>query len=117
MTSYPDKKHDDSNPHEIISISFNIQGILHTRYYNLGKGNPGKYLVQTRSQAKSSCIKLPDIHGIGKGLDPNIHPEKAHFNAISSYKCKNVSQIKPRLGQWRAGLKHKNKATCIPADK
>ena len=32
------QKHDDSNPHEIISILFNIQGILQTRYYNLGEG-------------------------------------------------------------------------------
>ena len=43
------QKHDDSNPHEMISISFNMQSILQTRYYNLGKGNQGKYLVQARS--------------------------------------------------------------------
>ena len=35
-----------------------------------------KYLVQTQSQAKSSGIKLAEVHGIGKGLDPNIQPEK-----------------------------------------
>ena len=50
------QKHDDSNPHEIIPISFNMQSILQTRYYNLGKGNPVKYLVQTQSQAKSNGI-------------------------------------------------------------
>ena len=33
------QKHDDSNPHEIIHISFNMQGILQTRYYNLGEEN------------------------------------------------------------------------------
>ena len=33
------KKHDDSNPHEIIPISFNMQSILQARYYNLDKGN------------------------------------------------------------------------------
>ena len=38
---------DDSNQHEIIPISFNMQGVLHTRYYNIGEGNSGKYLVQT----------------------------------------------------------------------
>ena len=31
------QKHDDSNPHEIILISFNIQHILHSNYYNIGK--------------------------------------------------------------------------------
>ena len=61
------QKHDDSNPHEIIPVSFNMQSILQTRYYNLGKENPMKYLVQTQSQAKSSGIKLPEVHGQGKG--------------------------------------------------
>ena len=46
------QKHEDSNPHKIIPISFNMQSILHTRYYKLDKGNPVKYLVQTQSQAK-----------------------------------------------------------------
>ena len=41
------QKHDDSNPHEIVPISFNMQSISQTRYYNLGKGNSVKYLVQT----------------------------------------------------------------------
>ena len=41
------QKHDDSNPHEIIPISFNVQSILQTRYYKIGEGNPVKYLVQT----------------------------------------------------------------------
>ena len=48
------QKHDDNNLHEIIPISFNMQGLLHTRYYNIGEGNSEKYLVQTQSQAKSS---------------------------------------------------------------
>ena len=48
------QKHDDSNPHEVISISFNMQGILQARYYNLCKGNLGKYLAQTRPQVKSN---------------------------------------------------------------
>ena len=56
------QKHGDSDPHEIIPILLNMQSILQTRYYNLGEGNLGKYLVQTRSQVKSSCIKLPDVH-------------------------------------------------------
>ena len=53
------QQHDDSNPHEIIPISFNMQNMLQTRYYNLGKGNLQNYLVQIRSQTKSSGIKLP----------------------------------------------------------
>ena len=30
------------------------------------------YLVQTKSQVKSSGIKLPEIHGANKGLDPYV---------------------------------------------
>ena len=37
------QKHDNSNPHEIISISCNMQGILQTRYYNLTKGKTEIY--------------------------------------------------------------------------
>ena len=39
------QKHDNSNPHEIIPISFNMQSILHDKYYHIG--NLEKYLVQT----------------------------------------------------------------------
>ena len=35
-----------------------------------------KYLVQTRSQVRSSGIRLPEIHGKNKGLDPHVQPGK-----------------------------------------
>ena len=63
------QKNDNSNPHEIIPISFNMCQILDDNYYN------EKYLIQTRSQAKSSGTKLLEVHGIGKNLDPNLKPE------------------------------------------
>ena len=49
-------KQDDSNPHEIIPISFSMQNVLLTRYYNISEREQGKYLVPTRSKAKSSGI-------------------------------------------------------------
>ena len=70
--------------------------VLQENYYNIDS-----YLVQTRSQAKSSGIKLPDIHGMRMNLDPNIKPEKQHANAIKG------SVVKPHIGQGRAGLKRK----------
>ena len=73
------KKHDNSNPHEIIPISFNMQYILQSNYYNIGEEKVGTYLVQTRSQAKSSGISLPEVHGTGKGLDLNVLPGKNKF--------------------------------------
>ena len=45
------QKHDNSNPHEMKPISFNMQSILQIRHYYLYKGNPVRYLVQTCSQA------------------------------------------------------------------
>ena len=31
-----------------------------------------------QSQAKSSEIKLPEVHGVRKNLNPNLRPEKQH---------------------------------------
>ena len=87
---------DDSDPHEIISISFNMHKVLQENYYNIEN-----YLVQTRSQAKSSGIKLLDICGVRKNLDPNIKLEKQHVNPIKG------SVVKPCKGWGRAGLKRK----------
>ena len=44
------QKHDNSNPHKIILILFNMQNILQSRYYNINE-REGKYLVQIGSQA------------------------------------------------------------------
>ena len=66
------QKHDDSNPHKIIPISFHMQNILYSKYYNIGKTKQGKYLVQTRSQVKSTSITLPAVHGVDKGIDPKV---------------------------------------------
>ena len=56
------QNHNDSNPHGIIPISFNMHNLLHEKYYNIGKTE--KCLVQMSSQTKLSRIKLPDIHGV-----------------------------------------------------
>ena len=58
------QRHDNSNPHEIIPILFNMQSILQCKYYNIGKEKVGHYLFQTRSQAKCSSICLQEGHGI-----------------------------------------------------
>ena len=50
------QKHDNSNPEEIKPILFNMQNVLHTRYYNISEKEQRKYLVQTRSEAKTSSI-------------------------------------------------------------
>ena len=87
---------DNSNPHEIIPISFNMYKVLDDNYYNTEW-----YCIQMRSQARSSCIKLPEVQGWRKYLDPNVKPEKQH--AIP----KLGSAEKPYTGQGRAGLRRK----------
>ena len=89
---------DNSNPHEIIPISFNIHNILHKRYYNIGKSE--RYLVHMWIQTKSSRIKLPEVHGVSKNLDPNIQPEK---QTIRCLKGNEISNEKQGIGQGRAG--------------
>ena len=61
-------------------------------------------LIQTLSQAKSSGIKIPEVHGVSKALDANIQLGK-HVIDPSVSKVNEISQIKPRTGQGRAGLK------------
>ena len=76
----------NSNPHEIIPISFNMQTMLQSRHYNISERVQGKYLVQTKSQAKSSGITLPDIHSI----DPNVRPEKQVIKPIIASEAKGI---------------------------
>ena len=94
------QKQDDSNPHEIIPISFNMQNILQSRYYNKGERKEGKYVVQTRSQVKSSGITVPGVHCIDKGIDPNITLEKQVVKPIIASEVKSISQ---NLTKCRSG--------------
>ena len=82
-----------------------MQNVLHSSYYNIGERREGKYLVQTRSQAKPSGITLPKVHGVDKGIDPNIQPEKQVIKPIISSEVKGVIQQKLRLGPGRASIK------------
>ena len=66
--------HDDTNPHEIIPISFNMYNTLYENYYRIEIKD--QYLVQMRSQTKATGLTLPEVHGTKKTLDRNILPEK-----------------------------------------
>ena len=72
------QKNVDSNPHKIIPISFNMYQVLENNFYLENNSYDDKYLIQTRSQAKSSSIKLLEVYGMRKNLDPNLKPEKQH---------------------------------------
>ena len=71
---------DDSNPHELIPISFSLKSQVSDYFYRIDNEinlpRKDKYLVQTRSQVRSSGIRLPEIHGANKGLDPHVQLSK-----------------------------------------
>ena len=114
---------DNSNPSEIIPISFNTYKILEDNR-NFGQHNNNnnnndiahvKYLIQTHSQAKTSGTKLLEVHGVQKELDPNLRPEKQH--AIS----KQGKSERPWVGQGRTGSRrrkpdHINQPAYQPLD-
>ena len=89
------QKNDDSNPHKIIPISCNMYQVLENKFYD------DKYLIQMRSQAKSSGIRLPEVHGMRKNLDPNLKPGRQHTLP------KQGSMERLCVGQGRAGSKRK----------
>ena len=75
------QKSDDSNPHDIIPISFSIRNVLHKSYYRLGSlkkltdSRTDNYMVQTRVPVKSSSIKLLQMHGAQKNLVSHMKAE------------------------------------------
>ena len=98
---------DNSNQHEIIPISFDMQPILKDTYYNVGKYS--RYLLQMWSQVKASGIKVPEICGVDKGVDSNVKLERQILKSPDLTTQLNL-QNRPRLGQSRAGLRRKTKA-------
>ena len=74
------QKTDDSTPYKHIPISFMLRNPIDNHFYQINSGmdqpKTDRYFVQTRSQAKSSGIKIPEKHGTNKGLDPHVQPGK-----------------------------------------
>ena len=110
------QKTDDSNPHELIPILFSLRDQVSDYFYcidnEINPPSKDKYMVQTRSQVRSSGIRLPEIHGANKGLDPHVQPGKQKSFPIQTVnKGMPVHPIpKPRIVQGRAGLRRKVKA-------
>ena len=104
------QKTDDSNPHELIPISFLLKSLVSDHFYCIDNEviipRNDKYLVQTRSQVRSSGIRLPEIHGANKELDPHVQSGKQKiFPTQTTNKGTPTHPIpKPRIGQGRAGL-------------
>ena len=124
------QKMDNSNPHEIIPISFSLKSLAGNHFYQINneisQPETSKYLIQTRSQAKSSGIKVPEeIHGTNKGLNPHVKPGKQRpLSTLPMHSIPPTPLIqpvdkgpptqpipKPRIGQGRARLRRKFKTS------
>ena len=112
------QKTDNSNPHELIPISFMLRNQIDNYFCQINsridQPKTDEYLVQTKSQAKSSGIKIPEIHGTNKVLDPHVQPGKQR--PVPSLPIHSIDKglpthpiPKPRIGQGRAGLRRKVK--------
>ena len=112
MISFHDRKNDDSDPSEIVPISFNVYRILEGKRKIDACKNEEKFLIQTHSQAKTSSTKLPEVHRVRKELNPNLRPEKQH--AMSK---KSMTE-RPHISQGRVGLRRKHEPDHInqPSD-
>ena len=122
------KKTDDSNPPKLIPISFNLRSLSRENFYQfsnmtrINETETNKYLIQTRSPAKSSVIKSTRNTWYKKGLNPHVKPERQRLvpsllpthSTPPTNLAKPVNKglptqpiPKPRIGQGRAGLRRK----------
>ena len=113
------QKTDDSNPHELIPISFMLRSQIDNHFYQIdnetNQPKIDRYLVQTRSQVKSSGIRLQEIHGANKGIDPHVQPGKQRpFPSLpietADKGLPTQHTPRPRIGQGRAKQRRKVKA-------
>ena len=49
---------------------------IHAIYYNIQESEQKRSVMQTGSQAKTSGTILPKLHGVNKGVEPSVKPEK-----------------------------------------
>ena len=123
------QKTEDGNPHEIILISFTLKSLVVNQFYQINnetsQPETSKYLIQTRSQAKSSGIKLPEIHHTNKGLNPHVKLGRQRpLSTLPTHSIPPTLLLQPvdkgqpthpipkcRIGQGRAGLRRKTQNT------
>ena len=125
------QKKDDSNPHEIIPVLFTLKRLVGNHFYQINneinQPKTNKYLIQTRSQAKSSGTKVPEIHSANKGLNPHGKPGKQRpLPTLPMHSLPPASLVqpvnkgpcthpipKPRIGQGSARLRRKFKKISL----
>ena len=95
-----------------------MQEVLNARYHNIHENEQKRCLIQTKSQAKTSHTISLKVHGVEKGVDPNVKPVVTPQCHVST-ESKDQYHVKPRLGQDKAGIKKKmlRFPNPLPSDK
>ena len=106
MIPFHDRKNDDSDPSEIIPVSFNAYNILEEIENDVCR-NEGKFFIQMCSQAKTSGTKLLGSTQSKEGAKSKLEGRKQH--AMSK---KGMTE-RLHIGQGRAGLRRKQEPDCI----
>ena len=94
------QKNDNSNPNEIIPISFDMYNILESNLNSFDKNNnfgDSRYLIQTHSQAKTSGTKLPGSSWSTEGIKSKFKTRKTAYFA----QTRKLREAKNRLGKSR----------------
>ena len=56
------------------------------------------------SQAKTSGTKLPEVHGVEKGLNPNLRPEEANIPFSNKESPRGCGWVKEEQDQREENL-------------
>ena len=93
---------DDSDPHQIIPISFNIKEILKENYQNIVKDT---CMVQTRSQTKAKAANAPTVQSTTRRVDkiPNKTSKDPKPNINTQTQLQNTV-VNQQLPQGLVGL-------------
>ena len=64
---------DESSPHEVIPMLFNIHSIMSNQYYTIANDIVESYRVQTRSAMKTTGVQMPKVYGAEEEVHPNLN--------------------------------------------
>ena len=83
------QKTDNSNPQELMCFTLKSLSCEHFYWFNsmtrTSETETNKYLIQTRFQAKSSGIKVLEIHGVNKRTKFSCQARKTKTITITTY--------------------------------
>ena len=85
---------DDSDPMDLIPISFNVYELLQDHYSRIEAFN----VMTRKTRAQAGLAPPPSVHGAVKGVNPNLKPEtQAHRSSKPIAKFKTPVKASPKV--------------------